>query len=286
MSTTIGNYTWSDTTGLTAAKDGTNIGLRCAVYYTFDGSSYGSCYAFFNISYTPLSDSKLRVKIDSIQLRQDTWRTRNWSVSGSVKVNNSTLFSGSLSTPSGTEYSKNTNIAVGGSYYVDIDYPDSQGSLDLNYDFSLEFVTYIYSTAWKGWTNGGKDTCSTGYSYSHTHSWSSSITTQPTCTEEGIRTYSCSSCESKYTEPVEVLGHTWDEGVIIKNPTYETTGIKLHTCEVCSTTKEEVEGKLPATIYIDNGSGFDGYGVYIDNGSSWDAYAVYIDDGEKFVAYC
>lgn len=120
----------------------------------------------------------------------------------------------------------------------------------------------------------------------HNHNWSSSITSQPTCTQEGVMTYSCSGCTVTYTEPIEMLGHTWNEGVITKNPTYETTGIRTHTCSVCNGTKEEVEGKLPATIYIDNGSGFDGYGVYIDNGSDWEAYAVYIDDGEKFVAYC
>lgn len=285
MAKTIGNYTWEDITGITAAKDGTNIGIRCYTYNTA-ASGFGSCYAFFNISYMPMSDSKLRVKINSIQLRQDEWSTRDWIVSGSIKVNGATLFSGGITTPSGTSYGTNSNIDVGGTYYVDIDYPSSSGGLALNYDFSLYFKTDIYVNSWKGWTNTNEDTCSTGYTYSHSHSWSSSITTQPTCTKEGIRTYSCSSCETKYTEIVEMLGHTWDEGVITKNPTYETTGIRTHTCSVCSTTKEEVEGKLPPTIYIDNGDDFDGYGAYIDNGSDWEAYAVYIDDGEKFVAYC
>lgn len=120
----------------------------------------------------------------------------------------------------------------------------------------------------------------------HSHNWSSSVTKQPTCTEEGIMAYFCSSCETTYTETIEMLGHVWDDGVITKNPTYETTGIRTHTCSECNGTKEEVEDKLPATIYIDGDNGLEGYGAYIDNSYDWDVYAVYIDDGDRFIAYC
>lgn len=42
----------------------------------------------------------------------------------------------------------------------------------------------------------------------HTHSYASSVTKNPTCTEEGVRTYIC-SCGSSYTEAIPASGHQW-----------------------------------------------------------------------------
>lgn len=120
----------------------------------------------------------------------------------------------------------------------------------------------------------------------HNHDWISSITVAPTCTNTGTRTYTCTTCHNSYKESIPTLSHVWSGGFVTKPPTYEAVGTRTYTCRTCGGTRTEQIDKLPATIYIDNGSGFDGYGVYIDNGSSWDAYAVYIDDGEKFIAYC
>lgn len=41
----------------------------------------------------------------------------------------------------------------------------------------------------------------------HTHSYTSSVTTQPTCTKEGVRTYKC-VCGVSYTESIEKIAHT------------------------------------------------------------------------------
>lgn len=274
MSKTIGNYTWADEVGNIPAKDGTNIGIRCYTYNTAV-SGWGSCYAFFNISYMPLSNQKLRVTINSIKLRQDEWTSRDWILSGSVKVNGSTLFSGTLTTPSGTGYTYNTDISVGGSYYVDLDYPNSQGSFALNYDFSLYFKTDIYSTAWKGWTNSSEDTCSMSYTYSHTHSYVNTVTAA-TCTAQGYTTHKCSSCGYSYndtytaalghsyaaatcTKPQtctrcstttgSALGHSWNSGVVTTEPTYTADGVKTYTCTRtgCGTTKTEIIQRLGAS---------------------------------------
>ncbi|MBQ6890526.1 MAG: family 43 glycosylhydrolase, partial [Oscillospiraceae bacterium] len=45
----------------------------------------------------------------------------------------------------------------------------------------------------------------------HTHSYSSSVTTAATCTSAGVRTYSC-SCGSSYTEAIAALGHNYSGG--------------------------------------------------------------------------
>lgn len=56
-----------------------------------------------------------------------------------------------------------------------------------------------------------KTTTSSGSSSSggHSHSYTSTITKEPTCTEEGVRTYTCSYDGSTYTEAIPALGHEW-----------------------------------------------------------------------------
>ena len=56
-----------------------------------------------------------------------------------------------------------------------------------------------------------KNTTSSGSSSSggHSHSYTSTVTKEPTCTEEGVRTYTCSYDGSTYTEAIPALGHEW-----------------------------------------------------------------------------
>lgn len=43
----------------------------------------------------------------------------------------------------------------------------------------------------------------------HTHSYTSSVTKNPTCTEEGVRTYTCTSCGVSYSEAIAKVDHNW-----------------------------------------------------------------------------
>lgn len=56
-----------------------------------------------------------------------------------------------------------------------------------------------------------KATTSSGSSSSggHSHSYTSTVTKEPTCTEKGVRTYTCSYDGSTYTEEIPALGHEW-----------------------------------------------------------------------------
>lgn len=72
----------------------------------------------------------------------------------------------------------------------------------------------------------------------HQHSYSADMTTSPTCTEEGVLTYTC-SCGDSYTEPVEATGHDYKEE-ITKEPTCELDGEKTFTCTLCNDTYTEV----------------------------------------------
>lgn len=67
----------------------------------------------------------------------------------------------------------------------------------------------------------------------HTHSYTSSISKSPTCTENGIMTYTC-DCGSSYTEPIPASGHQWTTTTeTISHPStghYETVTKKEAFC--------------------------------------------------------
>ena len=66
------------------------------------------------------------------------------------------------------------------------------------------------------------------------------VVTAPTCTEDGYTTYSCSGCGDSYVgNYTAALEHNWDEGVVTVEPTEETEGQRLYTCQRCGETKTE-----------------------------------------------
>ena len=64
------------------------------------------------------------------------------------------------------------------------------------------------------------------------HAWDEgSVTTPPSCTSTGVRTYTCRNEPSHTkTEDVAALGHAWDEGFVTTPPTCTNTGIRTFTC--------------------------------------------------------
>lgn len=94
------------------------------------------------------------------------------------------------------------------------------------------------------------------------------VTTAPTCTEKGVKTFTCTVCKQTKTEDVDALGHDWgewvkdddtnhkkvckrdaahteteahdwDAGVITTEPTEDKEGVKTYTCATCKGTKTE-----------------------------------------------
>ena len=73
----------------------------------------------------------------------------------------------------------------------------------------------------------------------HTHSFGEwMVTTEPTCTEAGIKTREC-DCGVTERAEVPAAGHNWDAGRITREPTSEANGVKTYTCLVCKATKTE-----------------------------------------------
>lgn len=67
----------------------------------------------------------------------------------------------------------------------------------------------------------------------HTHSYTSSVAKNPTCTEAGVKTYTC-SCGNSYTEAIPANGHSWSTTTeTISHPStghYETVTKKEIWC--------------------------------------------------------
>ena len=76
-------------------------------------------------------------------------------------------------------------------------------------------------------------------SSAHTHSFGKwMVTTNPTCTEAGIKTREC-DCGVTERAEVPAAGHNWDAGTITREPTSKADGEKTYCCLVCKATKAE-----------------------------------------------
>ena len=115
------------------------------------------------------------------------------------------------------------------------------------------------------WKDNGDETATctrNGCGKKHTHEWDSgTITTEPTCTAPGERTYHCTyeengSCTGTKTEVVKKLGHRY---ILIKreSPTCENDGVLHYKCSRCSKTITKQDTKNPALghDWKDNGDG-------------------------------
>ena len=72
----------------------------------------------------------------------------------------------------------------------------------------------------------------------HEHSYTA-VVTAPTCTAKGYTTHTCSCGDSYVDTYTDALGHAWDSGKVTKQPTATETGVRTYTCTRCSATKTE-----------------------------------------------
>lgn len=71
----------------------------------------------------------------------------------------------------------------------------------------------------------------------HAHTWTEKVTTEPTCTEAGEKTFTC-VCGATKKEAIPATGHSWGKPEV----TYAANGRdgeKVYTCAVCSESKKE-----------------------------------------------
>lgn len=78
-----------------------------------------------------------------------------------------------------------------------------------------------------------------------THTFVFTKNVAPTCTEAGYDLYTCSGCgATEQRNAKPALGHKWDSGTVTAEPTEKDTGTMTYTCTVCGQTRTEV---IPAT---------------------------------------
>ena len=67
------------------------------------------------------------------------------------------------------------------------------------------------------------------------HDWDEGvITTEPTCTTKGVKTFTCNNCKTTKTEEVNALGHDYSKDwTIDKKATCTESGSKSHHCTRC-----------------------------------------------------
>lgn len=77
------------------------------------------------------------------------------------------------------------------------------------------------------------------------HDYQFTKTVAPTCTDGGYDLYTCSGCgATEKRNLTDAAGHKWDGGTVTTAPTETTPGVRTFTCTVCSQTRTEA---IPAT---------------------------------------
>ena len=87
---------------------------------------------------------------------------------------------------------------------------------------------------------GGKEYWSpvVTFTTAHTHNYKATVTA-PTCTAKGYTTHTCACGDSYVDAYTDALGHAWDSGKVTKQPTATEDGVKTYTCTRCGETKTE-----------------------------------------------
>ena len=66
----------------------------------------------------------------------------------------------------------------------------------------------------------------------HTHNYTATVTKQPTCTAEGVKTFRC-SCGDSYTEAISAAGHVFGAYVYNNDATEAADGTETAACTIC-----------------------------------------------------
>ena len=69
----------------------------------------------------------------------------------------------------------------------------------------------------------------------HEHSYNDVVTKEATCTENGVKTFSC-ECGDSYTKEIGATGHNFGSYTYNNDASYEADGTETATCSVCGAT--------------------------------------------------
>ena len=131
------------------------------------------------------------------------------------------------------------HIRKGGSGFKTIYTTDTSVTLTLTKpDTSYNVYLTVYNRKYQDYSSSAFATFRCIRETAHEHNYTA-VVTPPTCTEKGYTTHTCACGDSYVDTYVDALGHSWDNGKVTKEPTETETGVKTFTCTRCGETKTE-----------------------------------------------
>ena len=130
------------------------------------------------------------------------------------------------------------HIRKDGSGYKTIYTTDTSVTVSINWPGDCTVAVWAYNTKYQNYSSNSSAYFRCNRATTHEHSYDA-VVTAPTCTEKGYTTHTCACGDSYVDTYVDALGHAWDNGKVTKEPTETETGVKTFTCTRCGETKSE-----------------------------------------------
>ena len=130
------------------------------------------------------------------------------------------------------------HIRKDGSGYKTIYTTDTSVTVSINWPGDCSVTVWAYNTKYQNYSSNSSAYFRCNRATAHEHSYDA-VVTAPTCTEKGYTTHTCACGDSYVDTYVDALGHAWDNGKVTKEPTETETGVKTFTCTRCGETKTE-----------------------------------------------
>lgn len=253
----IGDSAFSDCWNLTTVSipgSVSNIGA-CAFSGCTNLESVAISEGVLNIDYKAFENCKnlANVSIPSsvINIGYNAFNNTIWlkQQSGEYVIVNGILISVSVTTEKIT-IPKDVKTIGNGAFFrcsliTDITIPDSVTTISDNAFAECGKIKDVYYTGTKsswnkiqiGESNWWLTNANIHYHYGKPHSYIETITQEPTCTEDGVKTKTCANCNDKITESIPKTGHVPEDKFhfVKKNEIYkcyfETKNVKK--CIIC-----------------------------------------------------
>ena len=130
------------------------------------------------------------------------------------------------------------HIRKDGSGYKTIYTTDTSVTVSINWPGDCTVAVWAYNTKYQNYSSNSSAYFRCNRATAHEHSYTA-VVTAPTCTEKGYTTHTCACGDSYVDTYVDALGHAWDNSKVTKEPTETETGVKTFTCTRCGETKTE-----------------------------------------------
>ena len=131
------------------------------------------------------------------------------------------------------------HIRKDGSGYKTIYTTDTSVTVSINWPGDCTVAVWAYNTKYQNYSSNSSAYFRCNRATAHEHSYTA-VVTAPTCTSKGYTTHTCACGDSYVDTYTDALGHAWDNGKVTKEPTETETGVKTFTCTRCGETKTEV----------------------------------------------